>query len=128
MNYSFKSYLKERLENRKAWSDYFLYCLMHWEINDKVSGEYYKDKPLLSITLKLYYLPINIIKSFSKIRAWHYYLKTQTDFEHNFGLDPNNKGLAIGKMFGVLVVKNQQNKIGYITAVSGTLAEREMGR
>ncbi|WP_347173470.1 RluA family pseudouridine synthase [Polaribacter uvawellassae] len=50
------------------------------------------------------------------------YIETQTDFEHNFGLDPSKKGLAIGKMFGVLVVENQQNQIGYITAVSGKLA------
>lgn len=52
-----------------------------------------------------------------------YYLKTQTDFEHNFGLNPNEKGLPIGKMFGVLVVKNKKNEIGYIAAVSGKLAE-----
>lgn len=52
------------------------------------------------------------------------YLKTQTDFEHNFGLDSSKKGLVIGKMFGVLVVQNQQNEIGYITAVSGKLAEK----
>ena len=72
MNNCFKYDLKERLENRKGWSNYFLYCLKHWEINEKVSGEYFKDKPLLSITLKLYYLPINIIKLFYKIRTWHY--------------------------------------------------------
>ena len=81
MNYSFKKYLKERLENRKAWSDYFLFCLKHWEINDKVSVEHYKDKSFLSITLKLYYLPINIIKFFHKIKTWHYYLKTETELE-----------------------------------------------
>ena len=52
------------------------------------------------------------------------YLKTQTDFEHNFGLDSSKKGLVIGKMFGVLVVRNQQDEIGYITAVSGKLAEK----
>jgi tRNA pseudouridine32 synthase/23S rRNA pseudouridine746 synthase len=51
------------------------------------------------------------------------YLKTQTDFEHNFGLDDTKKGLPIGKMFGVLVVQNKQNEIGYITAVSGKLAD-----
>ena len=81
MDNQFTKSLKERLENRKAWSDYFLYCLAHWEINDKVSGEYYKDKPLLSIILKLYYLPINIIKFFYRIRTWHYYLKTETEIE-----------------------------------------------
>lgn len=51
------------------------------------------------------------------------YLKKQTDFEHNFGLDTSKKGLVIGKMFGVLVVQNKKNEIGYITAVSGKLAE-----
>ena len=51
------------------------------------------------------------------------YLQTQTDFEHNFGLDPSKKGLVIGKMFGVLVVQNKQDEIGYITAVSGKLAK-----
>ena len=52
------------------------------------------------------------------------YLQTQTDFEHNFGIDTTKKGLVIGKMFGVLVVQNRQNEIGYITAVSGKLAEK----
>jgi len=51
------------------------------------------------------------------------YLKTQTDFEHNFGLVSSKKGLIIGKMFGVLVVQNQQGTLGYISAVSGKLAE-----
>ena len=50
------------------------------------------------------------------------YLKSQTDFEHNFGLDNSKKGLIIGKMFGVLVVQNEQGKTGYISAVSGKLA------
>jgi len=52
------------------------------------------------------------------------YLKTQTDFEHNFGLDASKKGLVIGKMFGVLVVQNPQGAVGYISAVSGKLAEK----
>jgi len=54
------------------------------------------------------------------------YLQTQTDFEHNFGIDPSKKGLVIGKMFGVLVVQNQQKEIGYITAVSGKLAGKNI--
>jgi tRNA pseudouridine32 synthase/23S rRNA pseudouridine746 synthase len=52
------------------------------------------------------------------------YLETQSDFEHNFGLDSAKKGMVIGKMFGVLVVQNRQNEIGYIAAVSGKLAEK----
>lgn len=53
-----------------------------------------------------------------------YYLKTQCDFVHNFGLDVSKPGPAIGKMFGVLVVLNEANEMGYIAAVSGTLAEK----
>jgi len=81
MHYSFKNHLKERLENKKEWSNYFLFCLKHWEINEKVSEKYYNDKPLLSIILKSYYLPINIIKFFYRIRTWHYYLKSETEIE-----------------------------------------------
>ncbi|MFY7957947.1 MAG: RluA family pseudouridine synthase [Flavobacterium macrobrachii] len=51
------------------------------------------------------------------------YLKTQTDFEHNFGLDEKQKGLQIGKMFGVLVVQNQNGELGHLWAFSGKLAE-----
>lgn len=51
------------------------------------------------------------------------YLKNQTDFTHNFGIkNPNNKN-ALGKMFGVLVVKNSRGKLGYLAAFSGKLAE-----
>ena len=50
------------------------------------------------------------------------YLKNQTDFEHNFGLDDTQQGLIIGKMFGVLVVKNSKNELGFLAAFSGKLA------
>lgn len=50
------------------------------------------------------------------------YLKHQSDWEHNFGLNPAQKGLIIGKMFGVLIVKNSQNELGYIAAFSGKMA------
>ncbi|WP_286733630.1 MULTISPECIES: RluA family pseudouridine synthase [Sphingobacterium] len=51
-----------------------------------------------------------------------YYIETQSDWTHNFGLDAAVEGLAIGKMFGVLVVRNQHNELGYLAAVSGKLA------
>jgi tRNA pseudouridine32 synthase / 23S rRNA pseudouridine746 synthase len=50
------------------------------------------------------------------------YLEKQTDFEHNFGLRENQEGLVIGKMFGVLVCKNQKGELGYLWAFSGKLA------
>ncbi|GAA4303857.1 pseudouridine synthase [Aestuariibaculum suncheonense] len=51
------------------------------------------------------------------------YLESQTEFVHNFGLDANMEGLVIGKMFGVMVVKNQAGDLGYLAAFSGKLAE-----
>ncbi|WP_313154292.1 RluA family pseudouridine synthase [Sphingobacterium multivorum] len=51
-----------------------------------------------------------------------YYIETQENWTHNFGLDSVMEGLAIGKMFGVLVVRNQHNELGYLAAVSGKLA------
>ncbi|WP_293946089.1 MULTISPECIES: RluA family pseudouridine synthase [unclassified Sphingobacterium] len=50
------------------------------------------------------------------------YLETQNEWTHNFGLEENNDGLAIGKMFGILVVRDQQHRLGYLAAVSGKLA------
>jgi tRNA pseudouridine32 synthase/23S rRNA pseudouridine746 synthase len=50
------------------------------------------------------------------------YLETQTGLEHNFGLTNDNETMAIGKMFGVLVVADTAGKIGYLSAFSGKLA------
>jgi tRNA pseudouridine32 synthase/23S rRNA pseudouridine746 synthase len=54
------------------------------------------------------------------------YLKTQTDWEHDFGMLHPNDGATVGKMFGVLVVKNQQGELGYLCAVSGKLAGQNL--
>ncbi|WP_339835924.1 pseudouridine synthase [uncultured Flavobacterium sp.] len=51
------------------------------------------------------------------------YLENQIDFEHNFGLNPTQKGLVIGKMFGVLVCQNEIGEIGHLWAFSGKLAD-----
>ena len=51
-----------------------------------------------------------------------HYLEHQKDFTHNFGLDSSQDGLVIGKMFGVLVVQNQNQELGYLWAFSGKLA------
>jgi tRNA pseudouridine32 synthase/23S rRNA pseudouridine746 synthase len=47
------------------------------------------------------------------------YLETQQEWEHNFGADDPS---IVGKMFGVLVVRNSQGELGYLCAVSGKLA------
>ncbi len=49
------------------------------------------------------------------------YLTIQKEWTHNFGLTGDIKS-AIGKMFGVLLVKNKYNEIGYLAAFSGKLA------
>ncbi len=50
------------------------------------------------------------------------YLETQTDIDHNFGLSDDRDDIVIGKMFGVLVVADDEGKIGYLSAFSGKLA------
>ena len=54
------------------------------------------------------------------------YLENQTDFRHNFGLEKSDSNTAIGKMFGVLVVKNLKNELGYLAAFSGKLDDNSL--
>ncbi len=51
------------------------------------------------------------------------YLENQNEWTHNFGFEGQDKATAIGKMFGVLVVKNSFGQLGYLAAFSGKLAE-----
>lgn len=44
-----------------------------------------------------------------------------TQWQHNFGLAPNNTDKAVGKMFGVLVVQSAEGQVGYLAAYSGIL-------
>ncbi len=69
----------------------------------------------------LYYSPSRLARIASE--ELQNYLENQKHFTHNFGLDPQQEGLIIGKMFGVLVVQHQNGKLGYISAFSGKLAD-----
>lgn len=71
-------------------------------------------------TFPFYYEPHEL--SIIAAKELQSYLETQTDFEHNFGLKEEQKGLVIGKMFGVLVCQNQEGELGYLWAFSGKLA------
>ena len=51
-------------------------------------------------------------------------LLTQSDFDHDFGLDAHKSGR--GKMFGVLLVKNKQGELGYLSAFSGKIADKNL--
>jgi tRNA pseudouridine32 synthase / 23S rRNA pseudouridine746 synthase len=51
------------------------------------------------------------------------HLKTQTEWQHNFGLEEDNLNKPVGKMFGVLVVQTLANDLGFLAAFSGKLAD-----
>ncbi len=75
-------------------------------------------------TFPFYYKPHLLAKI--AVKEIQDYLESQTDFEHNFGLDTTKPDLPIGKMFGILVVRNNQNEIGYLAAFSGKLADKSL--
>jgi tRNA pseudouridine32 synthase/23S rRNA pseudouridine746 synthase len=84
--------------------------------NTDISGISLPEK----FTFPFYYQPHKL----SEIAASSLqdYLATQSNFQHNFGLDSTQKGLVIGKMFGVLVCQNEKGELGYLWAFSGKLA------
>lgn len=47
----------------------------------------------------------------------------ERELNHNFGLDSSKLGLVIGKMFGVLVVRDSKDNLGFLAAFSGKLAD-----
>lgn len=87
---------------------------------------YFQDSSIIGIvlperfTFPFYYQPHPL----TEIAAaeLQQYLETQIHIDHNFGLGTDKEGLVIGKMFGVLVVQDQQGKPGYLSAFSGKLA------
>jgi len=50
-----------------------------------------------------------------------FFLETNNELQHNFGLENNSDLLPIGKMFGVLIVENK-GELGFLAAYSGKLA------
>jgi len=70
-------------------------------------------------TFPFYYQPHPLCLLAAKELQYH--LNTQQKWQHNFGLT-DDKEAVIGKMFGVLLVKNKHGEIGYLSAFSGKLA------
>jgi tRNA pseudouridine32 synthase/23S rRNA pseudouridine746 synthase len=50
------------------------------------------------------------------------YLQNEVTLNHNFGLQSELSEGAIGKMFGVLVIQDNEGRLGYLWAFSGKLA------
>jgi len=55
------------------------------------------------------------------VEKLQHYLKTTSDLQHNFGINAGNPLAVHGKMFGVLVVQNDKNELGFLIAFSGKL-------
>ncbi|SHM96061.1 RluA family pseudouridine synthase [Polaribacter sp. KT 15] len=75
-------------------------------------------------TFPFYYEPHPLTKIASN--ELQEYLINQQDFKHNFGLNNDTTTLPIGKMFGVLIVKDKNDNIGYLAAFSGKLADKSL--
>ena len=54
--------IKERLENRCLWRSYLGWRLTHKDLSNLAKKEFYKEKPLLSLIIKIYFLPYNLLK------------------------------------------------------------------
>ena len=72
-------------------------------------------------TFPFYYSPHELAKQ-AATEIQEKYLELNP-WKHNFGLDKSISGLIIGKMFGVLVVKDYEGELGYLAAFSGKLAD-----
>jgi len=72
-------------------------------------------------TFPFYYEPHPLAKF--AVDELQHHLMTQTDWVHNFGQPDGNDPEAIGKMFGVLVVKNSAGEVGFLAAFSGKIAD-----
>ncbi|MDV6251862.1 RluA family pseudouridine synthase [Vibrio sp. EA2] len=73
-------------------------------------------------TFPFYYTPHPLCVLAAEQLQQH--LLTQNDFEHDFGLEDEQVGR--GKMFGVLLVQNQQSELGYLSAFSGKIADQNL--
>ena len=87
--------IKERLENRLEWRNYLGWSLTHRHLASNARRLFYKDKPLLNLILKLYFLPYNTMKYFIYVCDRHKFdmieteirmLKTKKHEEKNEGL------------------------------------------
>ena len=95
--------------------------MLHFQHFKKdISGIQIPDK----FTFPFYYEPNLLAKIAAK--ELQEYLEKQTEFKHDFGIKNSTAKNAIGKMFGVLIVKNTDDALGYLAAFSGKLADESL--
>ena len=73
--------IKERLENRYEWKNYLGWLLTHKELQMQAKKEFYKDKFILNLILKLYFLPYNTVKYFSYLYYLHKFEMIEKEIE-----------------------------------------------
>lgn len=70
-------------------------------------------------TFPIFYEPHEL--SLIATRELQEYLEQPQDWQHNFWNEKTGAGEAAGKMFGVLVVQNEEGELGYLSAFSGQI-------
>lgn len=78
-------------------------------------------EPPARFTFPFYYEPHPL--ALLAVEQLQNHLRTQTDWDFPFGDDTTNAPDNQGKMFGVLVVRDAQQELGFLAAFSGKLAD-----
>ena len=68
MNNFFKEKLKDRLMYCLNWKKDTEIYLKYKNLTDTVNKEYYKKRPILKFFLRIYFLPINVLKFLQLLR------------------------------------------------------------
>lgn len=89
---------------------------------------------LFQTDVSLVFIPVDLNDPFEKstpeicriaaTELQEFLIDNQEKWIHNFGTTVGKEGKIKGKMFGVLVVKNSKNELGFIAAFSGKLADK----
>ena len=98
MRYNFDEIIRERLENRYLWRSYLRRLLTHKDLTIYAKREFYKDKPFLSLVMKLYFLPYNLLKYFIYISEQHRLdmINKEIQILNEFQVDKNRTKLIDG--------------------------------
>ena len=91
--------IKERLENRSLWRSYLGWRLTHKDLSNMAKKEFYKDKPLLGLIIKLYFLPYNLLKYFIYVSERHRLdmINKEIEILNEFQVDKNEIKLIDGE-------------------------------
>ena len=84
--------INERLKNRIEWRNYLSWLLTHKELQMQAKKEFYKDKLILNLIMKFYFLPYNTIKFLSYLSDRHKFKMIETEIKMLRGKKDDDKG------------------------------------